>query len=78
MIALAIIDAWGEEWCELKLAAAMQTRATLVAAGADPAKMETTKLDDVRRKFVGINDEKDAPEIDWQAAQAAFKNLAVR
>ena len=78
MIALAIIDAWGEEWCETKLSLAMQTRATLVSAGADPSKLPATTLDDVRRKFVGINDESKEPEIDWQAAAAAFKNLAVR
>lgn len=73
MLALAMIDGWGEEWAENVAGMANQTRAALVIAGADAQSMEVATVESVARKFVGINDETESQEFDWNAAQVAMK-----
>lgn len=73
MVALAMIDAWGEEWAENAAGMANQTRAALVIAGANSADIDITTVDKVARKFVGVNDDEPQQEFDWQAAQGMLK-----
>lgn len=73
MIALAMIDAWGEEWAENVAGMANQTRTALVIAGANPQDIDHETANSVARRFVGVNDDNPQEEFDWQAAQGMLK-----
>lgn len=74
MLALAMIDAWGEEWAENVAGMANQTRAAMVIAGANSQDIDVATIETVARRFVGVNDETDkGDEFDWQAAQGMLK-----
>ena len=68
MIALALLDGWGEEWQEI--AARIVNQMHLQAAGKLDAENYTSSHD-MRRRFAWIDEPDDKPaEIDWNAAAA--------
>lgn len=74
MLAIAMLDAWGEEWQEI--AARVHNAALNVCAsnGADVDKLPFKNADDMRRRWASIDEpERQGDGIDWQAAQAAFR-----
>ena len=70
MIAVALLDGWGEEWQEV--AARIVNQMHLAAAGKLDAENYTSSHD-MRRRFAWIEEQDDKPEeIDWNAAAASM------
>lgn len=74
MLALAWLDGWGEEWCEIGLEVARAARLIAAASGADVSSLEPLKLDDFRRHGDWEQMAGTETTTDWNAMAAAFRS----
>lgn len=68
MMALALLDGWGEEWQEI----------VAMIHNANVTKPEHVKSPEDMRRFKHLEKAREPEPVDWEAAQRAFERAILR